>query len=136
MGTVCDGDPSGFIIAKSSLSVPLNSWDTIFFTQRASGLAKHARNPLAHVFNALATLLGIGTACHTSRTSLSKFLSLDSIDSLSLETVPSSQLTGLSSFKLSSPPSGLQLDSKEVAARSDFISSTTMFVWEVHKSFD
>src|SRR5258707_15697342 len=81
-------------------------------------------------------MLGIGTACCTSRTSLSKSLSLDSIDSLSLETVPSLHLTGLSSFELSSPPSGLQLDSKEVAARSDFVSSATMFVWEVHKSFD
>src|SRR5258708_23091149 len=131
MGTVCDGESSGFIIAKSSLSVPLNSWDTMFFIRRASGLAKHARNPLAHVFNALATLLGIRTACRTSRTSLSKLLSLNSIDSLSLETVPSSHLTGLSS-----PLSGSQLDSKEVAARSDFISSATMFVWEVHKSFD
>src|SRR5260370_23075704 len=109
MGTVCDGESSGFIIAKSSLSVPLNSWDTMFFVRRASGLAKHARNPLAHVFNALATLLGIGTACRTSRTSLSKLLSLDLIDSLSLETVLSSHLTGLSSFELSSPLSGLQL---------------------------
>src|SRR6266436_80593 len=136
MGTVCDGESSGFVIAKSSLSVPLNSWDTMFFVLRTGGLAKHARNPLTHVFNALATLLGIRTACHTSRTSLSKSLSLDSIDSLSLETVPSSHLTGLSSFKLSSPPSGSQLDSKEVTARSDFVSSTTMFVWEVHKSFD
>src|SRR6266436_4102795 len=136
MGTVCDGESSGFIIAKSSLSVPLNSWDTMFFIRRASGLEKHARNPLTHVFNALATLLGIGTACRTSRTSLSKLLSLNLIDSLSLETVLSLHLTGLSSFKLSSPLSGLQLDSKEVAARSDFVSSATMFVWEVHKSFD
>src|SRR5258708_590720 len=102
----------------------------------SGGLAKHGRIPLVCVFKALATLLGIGTACRTSRTSLSKLLSLDSIDSLSLETVLSSHLTGLSSFELSSPPSGLQLDSKEVAARSDFVSSTTMFVWEVHKSFD
>src|SRR5260370_16872829 len=127
MGTVCDGESSGFIIAKSSLSVPLNSWDTMFFVRRASGLAKHARNPLTHVFNALATLLGIGTACCTSRTSLSKLLSLDSIDSLSLETVLSSHLTALSSFDLTSPPSGLHLDSKEAAPRSDFVSTPTLF---------
>src|SRR5260221_8921501 len=136
MGNVGDGESSGFIIAKSSLFVPLNSWDTMFFVLRPGGLAKHARNPFAHVFNALATLLGIGTACRTSRTPLSKLLSLDLIDSLSLETVPSLHLTGLSSFELSSPPSGSQLNSKEVAARSDFVSSTTMFIWEVHKSFD
>src|SRR5258708_13763844 len=106
------------------------------FIGRTSGLAKHARNPLTHVFNALATLLGIRTACHTSRTSLSKLLSLDSIDSLSLETVLSLHLTGLSSFKPSSPPSGLQLNSTEVTAISDFVSSATMFIWEVHKIFD
>src|SRR5258708_29588676 len=108
----------------------------MFCWERAFGLSKHDRIPLPHVLNAVVTLLGIGTACCTSRTSLSKSLSLDSIDSLSLETVPSLHLTGLSSFELSSPPSGSQLNSKEVAARSDFVSSTTMFVWEVHKSFD